>query len=181
MAFTLSVLDHMPDPATALEQLARITRRRLILVEPHPVREGTGRAVRAAGEDARDEPMPFTYLHDYDALLLGLGLVQELDLPMPTHLHRMGPLYRLRVLAPAPVTDLRRLVVQAGAVRLYGLPARTAARFEGAARQDPPRPCTSPPVPQASRRHSARRRRPTPSSCPAARPSACPKRRRAGG
>ena len=133
VVFTVSVLDHMPDPAAALEQLARITRRRLVLIEPHPLREGTGKAVQE-GRKARDEPMPFTYLHDYDALLLGQGLVQELDLPMPTHLHRVGPFYRLRVLAPAASTGLRRrMAVQQGPVHLHGLPARTAARLQARA------------------------------------------------
>ena len=49
-------------------------------------------------------------------------------------------------------------MARAGAVRLYGLPAAHGGALRGRGRQVPPRPCTSPPVPQASRRHSARRR-----------------------
>jgi SAM-dependent methyltransferase len=130
VAFTISVLDHMPDPWPALEQLARIIARRLILIEPHPLEGTGGKASVPAGEGARDEPMPFTYLHDYDALLIGLGLVQELDLPMPTHHHRVGPLYRLRSFTPAAGTQLARLLeAHPGPVLAYGLPGPVAARL----------------------------------------------------
>jgi SAM-dependent methyltransferase len=125
VVLTVSVLDHMPDPTLALEQLARITARRLILIEPQSPDGGSGKALGQAGDD----PMPFTYLHDYDALLLGLGLVQELDMPMPTHHHRVGPLYRLRSFSRSLPSELDHLLDRAGAILPHDLRAACARRF----------------------------------------------------
>jgi SAM-dependent methyltransferase len=141
LVLTVSVLDHMPEPTTALAELARIAGRRLVLVEPHPAeRDGTGKAIRTSFGGNGHEPMPFTYLHDYDALLLGLPLVQELDLPMPTHLRRVGPLYRLRAFAPRAHTGLMALLeVSQGGVVGHGLPAAAARRVGAGALASAPR------------------------------------------
>jgi SAM-dependent methyltransferase len=141
LVLTVSVLDHMPEPTAALAELARIAGRRLVLVEPHPAeRDGTGKAVRSFFGGDGHEPMPFTYLHDYDALLLGLPLVQELDLPMPTHLRRVGPLYRLRALAPRAHTGLMALLeASRGGVVGHGLPPAVARRIGADAPASAPR------------------------------------------
>jgi glycosyltransferase involved in cell wall biosynthesis/SAM-dependent methyltransferase len=143
VAFTVSVLDHMPEPTETVEELVRIARRRVIILEPHApaVDSGTVTMVRSRYSSADDEVTPYTYIHDYSSLFLGLPVVQELDLPMPTHLVRLGPFYRLRSFAKRGDTSLRHLIAACGErIACFGLPERVAARLpaSGIASEDGP-------------------------------------------
>ena len=130
VVFTISVLDHMPEPLATIESLVRIASRRIIILEPHAaVGEGLVTAVRSRYADA-SEATPYTYIHDYGALFLGLPVAQELDLPMPTHLVRLGPFYRFRSFAKQAQTSLDRLAADYRIV-CRGLPERVAARLQG--------------------------------------------------
>src|SRR4051812_33212418 len=65
VAFTVSVLDHMPEPASTIEHLVRIACRRIVILEPHaPVGSGVVTTVRSR-YGADDASTPYTYIHDY--------------------------------------------------------------------------------------------------------------------
>lgn len=112
VTFTVSVLDHLPAIEDALRDLARVTRRYYVAVEPHPEEElryldvfkASGR-IRAAVTTTT----PYSYLHRYDRLVPAAGLAPRLDVPMPPYVTNWGPLYRLTVYekpgAPQPFTD----------------------------------------------------------------------------
>lgn len=102
LVFTVSVIDHIPHPRSALEALARAAGRWLLLLEPHDQHTGRVEQYRSAFVDGEGEVTPFSYVHDYDRLLGELGMTEVLDIPMPTGLARLGPLYRLRLLAADP-------------------------------------------------------------------------------
>ncbi len=98
--FTISVLDHIPEITGVLRDIARVTRRYYIAIEPFPeeqlayldVFKRDGR-VRAAVTTET----PYSYLHPYDRLVPPVGLAARLDLPMPPYAGNWGPLYRLTV------------------------------------------------------------------------------------
>lgn len=102
LAFTVSVLDHLPEPEPSLRHLLRISRGLVAFLEPAAAVAAEGIAGRIDGianawSGEEDEAAPFTYLHDYGALLESLGAAPALAMALPTHRNRSGPLYRLVV------------------------------------------------------------------------------------
>lgn len=91
VAFTSSVIDHIPEPTLALMQLDRVARV-LILLEPWLGYEGKVEWVRP-GERAN----PFLYSWDYAARLPGRVVTSD---PMPIRPEGAGPWYRLHVARP---------------------------------------------------------------------------------
>ncbi|MEZ5935283.1 MAG: methyltransferase domain-containing protein [Alphaproteobacteria bacterium] len=141
LAFTVSVLDHLPDPKAALDGLLRMTRRFAAFLEPFEASATNGGAgrldyVESYWSDREDQVAPFTYLHDYEALFRAAGVEPSLVMPLPTHLNRAGPLYRLFVIDKAPAADrldgevLRDCLTQAVILQLLGNAAqiRTEAK-----------------------------------------------------
>lgn len=104
ICFTVSVLDHMPEPAAALRELARMSAKALYLLEPWLGAEG--RVVRNYNERLeRDiDTTPYSYSWDYPALaarVLPNWQLTQRPMPLPTNL---GPYYHLFELTrkPAP-------------------------------------------------------------------------------
>jgi SAM-dependent methyltransferase len=110
LAFTVSVLDHLPDIRDTLLELARVVRYYYVAVEPHPQEDLPYLDVFISDGRLRssiDTTTPYSYAHPYNALVPEAGLTAVLDLPMPTTRGLFGPLYRLTVWArpgaPAPI------------------------------------------------------------------------------
>lgn len=102
ICFTVSVLDHLPEPAPALRQLARMSAKALYLLEPWLGSEG--RVVRNYNErlERAIDTTPYSYSWDYPALvarLLPQWQLSQRPMPMPTNL---GPYYHLFELTPKP-------------------------------------------------------------------------------
>jgi SAM-dependent methyltransferase len=103
LVFTVSVLDHLPQARDAVVDLVRMARRYVVLLEPDPgadyEREGkierilTGWTVGNVGAAT-----PFTYLHQYRRIIQSVDADLVMELPFPTHLNKVGPLYRLFLL-----------------------------------------------------------------------------------
>lgn len=92
LAFTVSVIDHIPDPLPALDHLAR-TAPIVLLFEPWLGMEGklTTRIHSETGETA--QATPFSYSWDYHRLAANLGLpITEEPFAIETPL---GPHYKL--------------------------------------------------------------------------------------
>lgn len=98
VAFTVSVLDHLPVVEPAFEDLARISRKALLLLEPYTGSVGRtdrrGPVVEASAENLTS--VPFTYAWDY------LELTRKLEgrwhwrwTPYPLSTENMGPHYWL--------------------------------------------------------------------------------------
>lgn len=98
-----SVLDHLPESAAALRELARMSGKALYLLEPWLGAEG--RVVRNDNERlARDiDTTPYSYSWDYPALVarvLPNWQLSQRPMPLPTNL---GPYYHLFELMRKPV------------------------------------------------------------------------------
>ena len=88
VAYTSSVIDHIPDPTLALVELARIAPI-IVLLEPYLGYEGKVDWV-AQGVRAN----PFLYSWDYAQRLPGHDVVSE---PFPIRPEGAGPFYRLHI------------------------------------------------------------------------------------
>jgi len=88
VAFTSSVIDHVPDPTRALRELARIAPV-LVLLEPWLGYEGKVTTV-SPGVKAN----PFLYSWDYAKRLPGWDVTSE---PFPLRPEGAGPFYRLHI------------------------------------------------------------------------------------
>ena len=88
VAFTSSVLDHIPDPILALREMARIAPM-LVLLEPWMGYEGK---VEWVSEGVRANP--YLYSWDYAARLPDHDVTSE---PLPLRPEGAGPYYRLHV------------------------------------------------------------------------------------
>jgi SAM-dependent methyltransferase len=103
-AFTVSVLDHLPDPEPALWHLIRIARRQVLLLEPWLGVEG-----KVVDERDGRPLQPYSYSWDYPALFARLGAGRVSERPQPLRAGRWGPhyrLYRWEPLVPAECPDL---------------------------------------------------------------------------
>jgi SAM-dependent methyltransferase len=69
LAFTLSVLDHLPRPAAALSQLLRVARDRVLLVEPWLRVEGRVLVDIDERTGSERQTDPYCYSWDYRRLL----------------------------------------------------------------------------------------------------------------
>lgn len=114
VVFTVSVLDHLPDPESAFQELVRISRGLVLLIEPEAA-GASGRVIQAThvGSDGgarQGTPAPYSYVHDYDAMVLGASVRQQLRCPLPASGANLGPGYVLRVLERVEIPDWVRRV-----------------------------------------------------------------------
>ncbi len=101
VVFTVSVLDHLPDPEFTMGELLRIARQAVVFVEPVNA-EALGKVNPINTRwSQREAVTPFTYFHDYYAMYRRKRASLCLDIPMPTHLNKVGPFYRMMILRPA--------------------------------------------------------------------------------
>ena len=101
VVFTVSVLDHLPDPEFTIGELLRIARQAVVFVEPVNA-EALGKVNPINTRwSQREAVTPFTYFHDYYAMYRRKRASLCLDIPMPTHLNKVGPFYRMMILRPA--------------------------------------------------------------------------------
>jgi len=94
IVFTISVLDHIPEPMMTLTELKRITGCYLLLCEPYLC----GAEGRIDGEDAEGDfskVAPYSYYHDYYRMLEELSMTRLLDIVLPTGDRSVGMSYRL--------------------------------------------------------------------------------------
>jgi SAM-dependent methyltransferase len=89
-AFTVSVLDHLPDPEPAVRDLIRITRRQVLLLEPWLGVEG-----KVVYERNGRQLQPYSYSWDYPALFARIAAGSLSVTPQPLQAGRWGPHYRL--------------------------------------------------------------------------------------
>lgn len=105
LAFTVSVLDHIPSPQTVEHVLRRLVEvaRRVVLLEPviagvHGDVSGRTRAEVAPGLPAPHKRFaPHCYIWDYDGWLARLPVTYTRT-PYPLHAHSLGPFYHLYVI-----------------------------------------------------------------------------------
>jgi ubiquinone/menaquinone biosynthesis C-methylase UbiE len=102
VSFTISVLDHIPDPRHTLAELCRVSRRAVLLLEPWMGEEGkVVRNVRAETGETVDTT-PYSYSWDYSTLVPevvpGWHLHAE---PHPLGPTNLGPYYWFYALTPS--------------------------------------------------------------------------------
>lgn len=102
VSFTISVLDHLPEPALALQELVRISRKAVLLLEPWVGSEG--KVLRNPSPTDADEMVdttPYSYSWDYESLARdvapGWTLTSE---PHPLGRAALGPYYFMYELVP---------------------------------------------------------------------------------
>ena len=102
LVYTVSVLDHIPDPVATCRELSRIAGRYLMLCEPY-LPGVTGRI--DGGHAAGDKPRatPFSYYHDYYRMFSGMPLTRTLDIALPTSDTPVGLSYRLMLYAKGQI------------------------------------------------------------------------------
>ena len=94
VVFTVSVLDHMPDPKPALTQMVRIARIAVLLLEPNLGQEGKVlKNVTSRGPELA-EATPFSYSWDYQRLCADLDVFFSSE-EYPLQGTSLGPYYRL--------------------------------------------------------------------------------------
>jgi SAM-dependent methyltransferase len=96
LAFTLSVLDHLPRPEAALSQLLRLARDRVLLVEPWLQVEGRilVEIDERTGSERRSDP--YCYSWDYCRLLSALAPDHAVAVtPFPIDVPMWGAYYQL--------------------------------------------------------------------------------------
>ncbi|MDP6522847.1 MAG: class I SAM-dependent methyltransferase [Kiritimatiellia bacterium] len=98
LVFTISVLDHIPDPVATCTELNRIAGRYLLFCEPC-VHGGEGRIDGEHAEGDVSKTAPFSYYHDYYRIFRELSLTRVLDIALPTSCHSVGMSYRLMLCA----------------------------------------------------------------------------------
>jgi SAM-dependent methyltransferase len=101
VVFTISVLDHLPDPRPAFSELKRLARNALILHEPWLGQEGRVTHNRDRLNGKMRTTTPFSYSWDYEALARELAPDWRMDTkpsPIPSNI---GKYYNLYVLTPA--------------------------------------------------------------------------------
>ena len=91
VSFTVSVLDHLPDPKHAFCQLLRITRERVILLEPH---------FQTDGKEQEKPVSQFSYLWNYSALVEESGAVLLRNEPGVFYQRGYGKYFRLFEVRP---------------------------------------------------------------------------------
>jgi len=105
VTFTLSVLDHLPYPASTMANLARMARKAVLLLEPWLGEEG--KVVRNRDRKSREliDTTPFSYSWNYPALarehVPGWDLRCE-DYRIETNIGRYYQLYTLTPSPPEP-------------------------------------------------------------------------------
>ncbi len=122
LSFTVSVLDHLPEPEAAIKRLMRMTRKAMLFIEPHlPEKIGKISEIKTEWSSQKSAgATPFTYFHDYLVLFEELGLRMQADVPLPTHVNRVGPFYKLFIVTKATrssarVIDWKRICENASA------------------------------------------------------------------
>ena len=98
VVFTVSVLDHIPDPKPTLANLARISRGTVLLLEPFT--GGEGKVVQNIDSRSGNwiETTPFSYSWDYVRLVethLPGWRVETRDFPMDSNLGRFYKYYKI--------------------------------------------------------------------------------------
>ena len=101
IVFTVSVLDHLTEPARVLNDMVRVARIGVLLLEPYLGREG--KVVKnmdpATGE--LTDSTPYSYSWDYQKLAADLPVTTTVE-PYPLSQNRLGPYYRLYQLLKRP-------------------------------------------------------------------------------
>lgn len=92
--FTVSVLDHVPDPKLILTEMVRVARRGVLLLEPSLGEEGKVFKNTDAGGGSAAEATPYSYSWDYPRLALDLP-VDISRQPYPLAGTLLGPYYWL--------------------------------------------------------------------------------------
>jgi SAM-dependent methyltransferase len=107
VSFTISTLDHVPDPGPTLAQLGRISQAGVVLLEPWLGREGRVETYVDPATGRREPSPPYYYSWDYQQLastyLPGWSLTDE-PFEIPTDFGRFCRLITLR----PPATSGRR-------------------------------------------------------------------------
>jgi SAM-dependent methyltransferase len=107
VVFTVSVLDHLPEPGAVVANLARISRKAVLLLELYTGQEG--RVVRNTERRTGKwiDTTPYSYSWDYPRLF-SEGLpdwpFEARDVPIDSNLGRFYKLYRL--MRPSAVAGL---------------------------------------------------------------------------
>lgn len=87
VSFTVSVIDHIPEPIEIINNLIRVTSKRLLLLEPYI--KGKSGAISGG------KVVPYSYIHDYLSLLKRLGCQKVTIAPHPLGKKGCGPYYHL--------------------------------------------------------------------------------------
>lgn len=103
VSFTISVLDHLPEPSLALQELARISRKAILLLEPWVGSEG--KVLRNSSHSEVGQMVdttPYSYSWDYGSLTRAVAPDWSLKSePHPLGPAALGPYYFMYELMPA--------------------------------------------------------------------------------
>ena len=114
IVYTVSVIDHIPDPQTAIRALVAAAADLVVVCEI--MHSEIGRLARMEDADGRlTDGYPFSYFHDYPALFAAAGAWLVADIACPVGTTGVLPYYRLQVYAKRTEWRRRNLV---GALRL---------------------------------------------------------------
>jgi SAM-dependent methyltransferase len=114
IAYTVSVIDHIPQPQNAIQALVAAAADLVVICEI--MHSQTGRLTRMEDADGRlTDGYPFSYFHDYPSLFAAAGAWLLADVACPVGTTGVLPYYRLQVYSKRAEWRRRHLV---GALRL---------------------------------------------------------------
>lgn len=115
LIFTVSVIDHLPNPRDVLAEMLRVSRIGVILLEPWIGREGKIVRNPVPGDEGRADTTPYSYSWDYERLAARISPSPKIDvIPYPLSGTNLGPYYRLyRMLHRLPRRIRYRLIRRA--------------------------------------------------------------------
>ncbi|HEY8873308.1 MAG TPA: class I SAM-dependent methyltransferase [Stellaceae bacterium] len=116
IVYTVSVIDHIPLPATAIGAMASVASELIVIYEiMHPI---SGRVTRM--EDHRGlltDGYPFSYFHDYPSLFEKAGCWLVADAAFPADPTGLYPYYRLQIYTKRQDWPRHRLIRSIGLQR----------------------------------------------------------------
>jgi len=99
LIFTVSVLDHIPDPSFTIQELIKKTKRYIIFIEPFMSDIKQSEKIENIStiwkKQSTNQATPYTYFHNYKSYFKQNKLDIVCELPLPTHLGKVGPFYKL--------------------------------------------------------------------------------------
>jgi SAM-dependent methyltransferase len=114
LAYTVSVIDHIPEPQNAVRALVSVAADLVAIYEI--MHSATGRLARMEDSAGRlGDGYPFSYFHDYPSLFAAAGAWLLADLACPAGASGVLPYYRLQLYSKRAEWRRRNLV---GALRL---------------------------------------------------------------
>ena len=123
LVFTVSVLDHVPNPEKFIHELMNISTKYGVFIEPWIDSEyGKVNNIDSRWyKKANCGIVPYTYFHDYPSIFSSAGLNTVFKIPLPTHLNLSGPTYQLWLVSKGDDVDISSFELLSDKIIAYSI------------------------------------------------------------